>query len=73
MSIGQNSRLAEEELLVMDDTIFPTPEKYWFRAIHQPPFVLQDVDRIRPEMGDGFDYRLSTVDYSAMAAVIHGQ
>jgi len=73
MSIGQNSRLAEEELLVMDDTMFPTPEEYWFRTIHQPSFVLQDVNRIGPEMGDGFNYRLSTVDYSAVAAVIHGQ
>ena len=57
----------------MDYTILPTPKIYRFRPIHQPSFFLQDVNRIGPEMGDGFNNRLSTVDYPAMAAVIHGQ
>lgn len=57
----------------MDDTIFPTSKEYGFGSIHQPSFFLQDVNRIRPEMGNGFNDRLSTVNYSAMAAVVHGQ
>jgi hypothetical protein len=73
VSISQNSRLAEEELLVMDDTILPTSKEYGFGPIHQPSFFLQDVNRIRPEMGNGFNDRLSAVDYSAMAAVVHRQ
>ena len=57
----------------MDDAILPAPEEYWFRPIYQPSFSLQDVNRIRPEMGDRFNNRLSAIDYSAMAAVVHGQ
>jgi hypothetical protein len=57
----------------MDDAILPTSKEYGFGPIHQPTFFLQDVNRIRPEMGDGFNNRVSAVDYSAMATVIHGQ
>jgi len=72
-SISQNSRLAEEELLVMDDTILPTSKEYGFGPIHQPSFFLHDVNRITPEMSNGFNDRLSAVNYPAMAAVVDGQ
>jgi len=72
-SISQNSRLAEEELLVMDDTILPTSKEYGFGPIHQPSFSLQDVNRITPEMSNGFNDRLGAVNYPAMAAVVDGQ
>ncbi len=57
----------------MNDTILPTSKEYGFRPIHQPSFSLQDVNRITPEMGNGFNDRLSAVNYSTMAAVVHGQ
>ena len=57
----------------MDDTILPTSKEYRSGPIYQPSFSLQDVNRITPEMGNGFNDRLSAVDYSAMAAVVHRQ
>lgn len=57
----------------MDDTSLPAPKEYRFRPIHQPSFFLQDINRIRPERRNSFNDRLSTIDYSAMAAVIHSQ
>ena len=57
----------------MDDTILPATKEYGFGSIHQPSFSLQDVNRITPEMGNGFNDCLSAANYPAMAAVVHGQ
>ena len=57
----------------MDDAILPTSKEYGLGPIHQPSFSLQDINRITPEMGNGFNDRLGAVNYSAMAAVVHRQ